>query len=245
MQRQAPIDQFWEPVFHGSHNVVVCLAGRRVWGTEDRMTQPAPTQPASAPDAGSGSDMRRYLTTQPTIPFRDVESLTNLVGYIQARGLPISLRVAGSTSLEDLQQGPTILIGAYNNYWTLHLGADLRFRFATNDKEEMGWIEDRQNPASRDWSLNLTAPYTDVKEDYAVVSRVTDPSTGHIVVFVAGVSGLSTKAASAFLVSPAAWEDVARKAPPDWWKKNIQVVIGMRVVNGNPGPATVLKIHTW
>jgi hypothetical protein len=245
MPRQAPIDQFWEPVFRGSQNVVVCLAGRRVWGAEDRMTQPAPAPPASAPDAGSADNMRQYLTNQPTIPFRDVESLTNLVGFLQAHGLRTPLRVAGTTSLEDLQQGPAILIGAYNNYWTLHLGADLRFRFATNDKEEMGWIEDRENPASRDWSLNLLAPYSQVREDYAVVSRVADPSTGHILVFVAGISGLSTKAASAFLVSPAAWQDVARQAPRDWMKKNIQIVIGMKVVNGNPGPATVLKIHTW
>ena len=243
--RKAPIDQFWEPVFHGSQNVVVCLAGRRVWGADGRLTQPAPVPPASAPDAGSGNSMRQYLTNQPTIPFRDVESVTNLVVYIQAHGLQTPLRVAGTTSLEDLQHGPAILIGSYNNYWTLHLGADLRFRFTTNEDEGMGWIEDRQNPASRDWSMNLSAPYSQIKEDYAVVSRVADPSTGHIVVFVAGVSGLSTKAASAFLVSPAAWEEVARQAPRDWMNKNIQVVIGMKVVNGNPGPATVLKVHTW
>jgi hypothetical protein len=52
-------------------------------------------------------------------------------------------------------------------------------------------------------------------------------------------------AASEFLVSPAGWEAIARQAPKDWEHKNLQIVIMVKVINGNAAPPSVLATYFW
>ena len=40
-------------------------------------------------------------------------------------------------------------------------------------------------------------------------------------------------------------ESLAAQAPNQWDRKNIQVVIATKVINGNYGPPRVLATHYW
>jgi hypothetical protein len=245
---QTPLDELWEPVFRNSTSAILCVGERLPWGTppslDDRLTQQSGlTGTSNATDRDATNDMRRFITTQPAIPLMDVESLTSVAGFIQSHGVRPSVRLSRTTSLAELRQIPAVLIGGYSNYWSMRLGEDLRFRFQGDNVTN--WIGDSQRPGIRDWSVKLNTPYSQVNEDYGLISRIADPITGHTVVIVAGITGQSTLATADFLVSPDGWEDLARRAPHNWMKENIQIVIGMRVINGNPGKPAILATHFW
>lgn len=91
----------------------------------------------------------------------------------------------------------------------------------------------------------MSAPYTDVTAEYGIITRVVDPATGHYVVSVGGITPIGTVAASEFLVNAADWETVAAQAPKGWEKKNLQVLISVKVVNGNASPPSVVATYFW
>jgi hypothetical protein len=242
-------DKFWDPVLHGSPSVLLCVGERLPYGTpavlEDRLAQQTVLPPDSSANDVSANAMRRFFETQPGISLMTAIALTDIAEFLQPRGSKGSIRVASDTSLADLRQGPAILIGSFNNYWTMHLGGDLRFQFKRSNEDALSWIEDKENPSKRDWAMKMTSPYTDVTADYAIIARVQDASTGHEVVSVGGVTPIAMVAASEFLVSPAGWEAIARQAPKDWEHKNLQIVIMVKVINGNAAPPSVLATYFW
>ena len=249
MPSRNALDRFWDPVLRGSPTVILCVGERLPFGTpaalEDRLARQTGSPPATSVKDESTNDMRRFIETRPAISVLTAIALTDIAEFLQPRGSKGVIRVASATTLTDLRQGPAILIGSYNNYWTMHLGENLRYRFRTSNAESLSWIEDKENPSNRDWAVKLNTHYTNVAGDYGLISRVADPSTGHIVVSVAGVTPIGTIAASEFLANPASWEALSRNAPRDWESKNLQIVVAVKVINGNAGPPNVLATYFW
>ncbi len=144
-----------------------------------------------------------------------------------------------------MRDGPVILIGAFNNNWTLRLSSQLRFSFGRDADTRLSWIADRQNPSKRDWAVALSAPISTVNEDYALISRFGDATTDQPVVIAAGIGIYGTMAAGEFLTDPVYLSTLASQAPGNWDRKNIQVVIATKVINGVSGPPRILAMHFW
>jgi hypothetical protein len=150
-------------------------------------------------------------------------------------------------TFSDFQQRPAVLIGAYNDEWTLELMSHMRYTFQRTGRVQ--WIADRDHPSFQDWKNDLTK--TDARgnlalnHDYAIVSRVANPRTGFITVTVAGLWGYGTLAAGRFLTEPSYIQDFARRTGFRLDKSNIQIVIGTEVIQGKPGPPTVLAATSW
>jgi hypothetical protein len=62
---------------------------------------------------------------------------------------------------------------------------------------------------------------------------------------VAGIQSYGTQAAGEFVSSPEYLQAALRKAPPDWERKNMQIVLQTPVIDGLPGPAEVVAIYVW
>ena len=107
-------------------------------------------------------------------------------------------------------------------------------------------ISDRQNPSNKQWVCDIRqagsgSSYT----DYAIISRVKDPSTGRVAVLVAGISGQATLAAGEFASNPKQMEAIARQGPRDWRRMNMQVVLTMKVSEAKPGPPQIVAAYFW
>ena len=100
--------------------------------------------------------------------FNDVRTLLEETTWI---------RLSGDTTLDDLRQGPSILIGGLDNAWTLRAVAALRYRFDADQQYEC-WISDRNNLQSRSWLLDLKKPYGAVSQDYAILPAYTTSKQG-------------------------------------------------------------------
>jgi hypothetical protein len=229
------VENFWNPVWGSSDSVMMALGG-----------MPDAIDPRQAPAGVSTGPTFRDVMRSDRISLSDALTMARLTGLTREYGKrKLDIRRATAFSLTDLRQGPVILVGAFNNSWTMRLGADLRFRYEWNQQTHIGVIRDRQNPSNQSWIHDPSIPYSTVIQDYAVVSRFLNPLTEKMVVVVGGMGRDATVAAGEFVTDPKYLEMLASRAPRNWGRKNLQVVLAADVVNGNTGPPRILATYFW
>jgi hypothetical protein len=218
------LDRFWAPVLSSPDPVSVYIGG---YATE--------TPPVNTID----------LQNSEKVAFADATALARVTSLLVSHNRPYRIRFQMSSKLEDLRDGPAVLIGAFNNSFTLRLTGPLRFSFLMNPETRVNRIQDHNDPENSKWSDDMTAPYQNLKQDYAIVSRVVDPTTGRVVVTASGLAKFGTEAAGEFLTSRSALDEMAKGAPKDWDHKNMQIVIGTDTVGRSAGPPHVLATYFW
>ena len=168
----------------------------------------------------------------------DVSACADIVSMLARHNKSYEMRYAGDISSGDLRSESTVLIGAFNNNWTLNVTDPLRFAFVGGDT-----IVDRLDK-TRSWSVHLN-PDGSTTDDYAVVTRLLSSKTGTILLTAAGIGQYGTQAASEFLSSPQRIADFAAKAPRDWSNKNVQVVLHIKVADEVPAAVEIVAVHFW
>ena len=221
------IDLFWGPVLNAREAVLIYVGG-------------SPEAPAL--QAGSSlTDLHHFER----VGYADATALANIASFFSTRNKPYRIRFQTFGKLDELKDGPAVLIGAFNNTWALRLTEQLRFSFARDLDTHVSRIQDRQDPHSLKWSHRMDDPYAAVSTDYAILSRVLDPTTGEIVVTASGLAKFGTAAVGEFLTNPAAFDEIANRGPKDWYRKNMQVVISASVVGLSSGPGHVVTAWFW
>lgn len=180
----------------------------------------------------------------PLVSVADAVAIARLAAFFEAHGTPYQVRENRATSFADLRTSPTVLVGMFSNAWALQLGSDFRFVPAVEDTGEI-LIRDRHHPDQDTWQLDRPWPSLAITRDYALVSRVLNPDTGTMVVFGAGITPFGTAAATELLTSRELLEAALHETPADWPTRNLQIVLGTRVIDGVAGPPRVLATHVW
>jgi len=230
---QSALDQFWTPISASSNPITLCI-GPPLWKDVE----------AGSEDSAASRTLREGAGQRQRVAFFDAVTLARLTAFLAVKGKTFRALYAPQISLADLRQGPAILIGAFNNDWTLLLTGPLRYSFQRDEAFHITSIRDEQNPSRNDWKVDRRIPDLDLTEDYAIVSRVSDPTTGETVIVAAGITKYGTMAAGEFLTSPRL-NDLTSYAPRDWRRKNLQIILGTKVVKGSPGPPRVLATYFW
>lgn len=226
-QRPKPpsnLERFWEPISSASTRITYCLGEPMAAVDHQRMTPPG------VPTFG-GMDVSDVITL--------ARSIVPLVPRHDAfRVVP-----ATETSFAQLREGPFVLIGAFDNPWTMRLMQDLPFEFEyVNQIRE---VVDRQSAQRRFWTLQWKVPNTRLARDYGIVARIHDQVTGQPVIILAGILGEGTQATSELVSNPEYLNAMLREAPKNWDQLNLEAVIATDVIEGHPGPPTVVAVKTW
>ncbi|MGA2039538.1 MAG: hypothetical protein ABSH42_09710 [Bryobacteraceae bacterium] len=240
--RPSDLDRFWKPVLDSSNTVLLCIGQREFLGASP---EPGQVAIADLPTVSSGpiTLFQLYYMGSQNLSLPDVSIIGSLTGLLQTKGKTFHIRGQLSTDFADLRNGPVVLVGAFDNDWTMRLMGPMRFSFERD--HDTFWIKDRQNPSRQDRAVNYRTPYLSLTEDYALISRTLDPTTARMVVVVGGLTGFGTIAAGEFLTDPSYLEAMAKGAPKGWEHKNIQLVLATRVIHGASGPPRILERHFW
>lgn len=185
----------------------------------------------------------------PTLPFADAVTIARISGVLAANGKEFVIRREGLSSFADLRERPTVLVGAFNNEWSLRLTRNLRFSLALDSGRRLLYIRDRDHPDERAWQWSID-PHPTEKDrasttplhDYTLISRVLDSETGHDVVVLGGLYTYGTQAAGEYVSSPqmmALPRDVLEGAHG----KTLQIVLETLVTDGSAGPPRVVAVH--
>ena len=231
------LDRFWSPVWSSSDHVLICVGG-----IADAPATGASAAVRKGSPASSVPSLEELFGRDEGVPLAEVGAIAKIVGQKMARGKAFHVRSHATTKFVDLRDGPVVLIGGFDNNWTVRLLDELHLRFRLERDGPVAWIGDRQNPNQRNW---LVDPRSDVARDYAIISRVWNQGTGQEMVSVAGLLPFGTGAAGEFLSEPRYLEAAVAKAGKSWQNKNMQIVIATRLTGANSGPPEVLAIHSW
>jgi hypothetical protein len=227
------IEEFWEPFFKSPDPVLFCVADQSHYST---------IMLRDAADPKHQTTLNDHMVT---VIIDDLNPLVNIAGMLHAHGGTYRVQGESVSTLTDLRQGPSVFIGAFDNGWTLRLTAPLRFHFANNQEMTHFWIEDRQQPGNRNWSLERSQQETGTYKDYAIVTRLLDSNTGRFVVVAAGIARGGTVAAGEFLVDADHMNELTSKLPKDWNRKNMELVLETQVIDGRSGAPSIQAVHVW
>jgi hypothetical protein len=238
---ETALDRFWSPIVDSKSPVLLCIPDMSIavssfTANPNDGNRPAYVRPLFEAMAQAPIGLQRDK-----VSFVDSFVLANVASTLGKKGRSFRLFRTEDASLDDLKQGPAVLIGGTNNVWINQVSSTLRFSLA--DDGPVRYISDRQNASSRQWGLSRQSQPS--KVDYAVISRVFNPITGQPVVMAAGARLMGTEAAGECLANPQCLEDAAMLAPGDWEHANIQFVVQAEVINDHPGQPHVLAAYLW
>lgn len=232
-ERSDVLKQFWGGVLDSPGTAVVCMGDVETFQAQYPNIYSASRTVESNTSAGS----HRHLTTR----MDDVLIMVKMASVLEKYGKPFRVTSSMDTNLADLRGGPVVLIGAHNNRWTLRLTKDLRFY--TQLDESGGHIFDRQRPQQTTWSRRMDG--AQVGEDYGLLARYNDPTTGRPLIVIAGLGGNGNFALAELISSAASLKDLLKDAPADWAEKNLEAVVKVQVIDDKTGPPQVVAIRYW
>jgi hypothetical protein len=250
--RRSDLDRFWDPVVSAPAPVVICVGQPRTYGfaaqkqgrletwLESRAHDEAPP-----PDLAAVPFEEIVPLWDRYIALSDAQVYERMARVLSAKGKRTELRGNRSLSLSELRGKPVVLIGAFNNEWTLSLAGELRFVFQTDPQHHAELVRDRRNPDKTDWRVVNAWPNRKISADYAIVSRVRNPTTEQTVVIAAGITGFGTAAAGEMITNEEYFKQALQGAPPDWQHKNMQIVLSVKVMSGTGGPPQAVERYFW
>jgi hypothetical protein len=220
---QAPVDQFWAPVLRGPGTTLICSGGV-----------------VFEPRNFSGVQTAGKDIEYPFVSMQIAAAIGKVSGLLERGGATVQIQSCAPTPLTEMRERPVVLLGGYNNEWTLRLQSPLRYQFAPEVNPS---IIDREQPQVR-WARDRTLPYSSA-DDYALAVRFRNTNTDSVVVILAGLGRNGTEAAAQFVTSPHYMELLKKQIGNDLVDKNIEVVLKISVIEGKTGAPSIEKVQVW
>jgi hypothetical protein len=222
-------DAFWAPLMRDQHTVLVCT-GSVIF---------AQNNSSGVHTAGKDIDY-------PFISLQNASAIALTSARIEHSGATSQLLASASVPLTELREHSVVLIGGYNNLWTLRLLQPLRFHFSPDSpdaSDQDAAIVDRNQPQQH-WQRDHSLPYSSA-DDFALLVRYHDPTIDGWVVAVAGLGRNGTEAAAQFANSPHYMQLLRDQLGTDFSNRNIEAVLKVKVIDGKTGAPSILAVHSW
>lgn len=219
-----PIDEFWAPLLRDHRAVMICSGGVVFKSGNFSGVVTA------------GKDIE-----YPFISSQIASAISRVSGLAERHGATVDLQFSASTPITVLREQPLVLLGGYNNLWTLRLLDSLPFRF--NPEPEGAAIVEVAQPTHR-WARDQSQPYSSA-DDYALVARFRDSTTDSWVVVIAGLGRNGTEAAAQFATSPHYMQLLRDQLGSGFGSRNVEALIQVKVIDGKTGAPAMLAARAW
>jgi len=222
-QPHSPLDKFWSELAVNSNRVFIVM-------------------PVIGSDNSKEIDTQtRSISVSPNLSLEDTDIAARIASQLERHGGSFQFVSSSEVALDQLQTGPSVLIGALDNAWTMRLTRNLPFVFEEASDHRTGRIVDTSSGGTKSWTVDIDMPHKRIAHDYGIVARYTVRLTGEPVVVIAGISSQGTQAAGNLLTSPE-FESIRSIAEKG---KNFEVVIETEAVDGHAGQPQVIASKTW
>jgi len=252
VQPKSLLEEFWAPVFTTNQPVLICLPSPVSYALSDEVYAKAGELHPGAYDSLADREATPVqMDSNAPLRGKDVTALSDyyvnkddayvaadLAGLFARLHKGSQVRIGHDFSYEDLRHSPSVLIGAFNNSWTMRVTTELPFVFREADKS----ISERGGQA-RVWRMEGEKNHG--IKDFAIVARVLNSKTGQFLVVVGGIGMVGTQAAGTFLSQPGDLDLALQKAPPGWQRKSLEMVIETDVIEATASRPRVVAFTTW
>jgi hypothetical protein len=236
--RDRGIDYFWQPTIASGAPALIVIG---VHSLNER-GQDEPTNAHASSMRDGPENMFAAMVRSDMVPVSDIVSYSEITDLLTRRTHVYRTKGSADATLEDLRQGPVILIGGLDNVWTKRLVAPLRYSFFAPTQME-GEIRDSKD-SSHVWKFDNMQLVSGDSRDYAIVASYFDSTIGQHVLVAAGIGKAGTQAAAEFLTSNQDLKSwlTEEKVPRG---KNVELVLSTEILDGQPGPPHVVASSIW
>ena len=152
------LERFWQPITSSSGRITYCLG-----------------EPIDATDRAR-LNLSQGMGLNGGLDVSDVITLARSIVPLVPRHDAFRVVSASQTPFAELRESPFVLIGAFDNVWTMRITQDLPFGFEIDN--QIRKLVDRKSAQQRFWKLQWQVPYTKLAKDYAIGARIHDNVTG-------------------------------------------------------------------
>lgn len=249
--QQKPNEVFWQPFLDAKKPVLIYSGANAVYMLTSEFMDRYKSSHHLDTLENKGQEFVIPLSPDTKISAADLISFKN--DFVTQGDLAANVRVATLLALHkksfdmrsgedvafsDLHESPSLLIGAFNNRWTMELTGGLPFSF------DSGLTIHDHSDKSRSWTPAYSQDGA-VILDYAIVTRIPYSKTDQPLIAIAGITQSGTRTAADFITSPQLLNDFLKGAPKDWAAKSMQVVLQTKVVNNIPTTPVVVAARYW
>ena len=220
------LDRFWQPIQKSGSSVIIAT-GAVIPSKESEFG----LTPATRND--------RY----PYVSLASAATVAHIGGLMEKDRIEYTVQPSSRVTLPDMLQHPVILIGTFNNDWTLRLLPSLRFGVTNKHQPAIVNTSDPSQIWRPSWSQG-EGDHTRLN-DYAIVARYHDKLTENTVVLVAGLEKNGTEAAAQFVTDHRYLDALDRSQPRNWLTMNVEIVLRAKVIEGQSGAPEVVAVYTW
>ena len=220
---QTALDEFWSPILKDQKSVTICT-GSVVFANNNF----------------SGVTTASKDIEYPFVSMQIASSISQVSDFFGRKGTSVELLSAPSTPLTGLREHPDILVGGYNNQWTVRLLQPLPIHLGPSTSPA---IINRTTTQGQ-WSRDQSQPYSSA-DDYALIARFRDSTTDSWVVVLAGLGRNGTEAAAQFATSPHYTQLLKDQLGAGLLNRNIEVVLKVRVIDGKTGAPSIVAAQSW
>jgi hypothetical protein len=247
--RKSELDLFWKPVLD-SKNTAFLYTGtvgplyQRVESPSVTSISPSDQQLPALPilprhvDTSASAESTFLPIEGDLAPSADIAADLKIAALMTDHGRKLSLRSGEALQFADLRGSPVVLIGAYDNYWTLDLARNLPFYLDRGVR-----IRERKGQR-RSWS-SVSGRDNAIVEDYAIVFRLLDSETGGPVIAVAGLTTCGTQASAEFATDPVQMKKLASVPRDVLAAGNLELVLHTTLVNCTPASTEIVAQTYW
>ena len=177
---KSPQERFWAPMVTAKQPVLIYLGANVAYVFSSSFLDKYRANhslPNNGPEFFVDLPLGSAVRAEDVVPVRDtfvtnadVTAVVQLTTLIRDWKLPFVLRSGSDLSFGDLRNRPSVMVGAFNNSWTLELTNDLPYSFR-------GGLEilNREHP-DRSWSVNMDSNHVTI-DDYALITRLLTSKT--------------------------------------------------------------------
>jgi hypothetical protein len=236
-RQQMGVSFFWNPLLSSRQPVLVVVG---VHSLDRNGKDISPATYASMPK--EPQTMLSSMIRTDMVSVGDVISYSRITDLLSRHARDYRTQSAAETTLDELRRGPIILIGGFDNLWTMRLTSELRFRLVA-ESASIQDIQDIANPTVS-WKFDNSQSAMSSSRDYAIVGSFFDPQIDQQIVFVAGIGQSGTAAGAEFLTDNnylLTW-----MAHSGFHRhQNVEIVLSTEIIEGQHEPPKVVATYVW
>jgi len=246
------LDLFWGPLFEADKNVIIYTAPGLVY-------VPSASYQERFRATNSPDDMKLpmgkwelpVLTDGDVLTAKDlviektaasgsgeVVACAKLAVLLTNHHRAFDMRSDSNLPFADIRNSPAVLLGGYNNFWTIETTRDLPFFL-----DRAARIRERGGQG-RVWSIAYQ-PGVSPQEDYSLVTRHFDAKTGSPLISLSGITTCGTRAAADFVTDPAQLARLASIHRNALEHKNLEIVLHSTFVDCIPSSTDIIDVKYW
>lgn len=249
--RRDALEGFWGPALSSGNPIILCSGNPVVY----RYSQKFRTRLNLDP-----SDHFTSQTVVPTLPAEtqirpdDIVGVPNqyiglgsayaiakVAAYLARHHQDSEIRFGNDISLTDLKRSPAVLIGAFQNRWTLEMMKQQRFVFASVGVQP--GVRDQKT--GKTWTLPNLREDGATTDDYVIITRVSLADTGKFVITAAGITQYGCQTAGDVLTNTDFLPSALSRIDSHWESRNAQILLHVPVIGQVPGAPTLVAATVW